>query len=103
MAQEEREHPLHLVAVLSRASENVIVPASLVVHSFHRLPGRSQRRLKVARHLYVRDCPPAVNWAVCCAMQHQDGYLELRGKVKQLTWIYRGGDYDRCTLPTCRR
>jgi hypothetical protein len=27
MAQEERDHPLHLITVLSRASENVIVPA----------------------------------------------------------------------------
>src|SRR5262245_52488155 len=93
MAQEERDHPLHLITVLSRASENVILPASLVVHGFHRFPGRSQRRLKVARHLYVRGRPPTIDWAICRAMQHQDGCLEQRGKVSQLTWIARGVEY----------
>src|SRR5712692_7515071 len=90
MAHEECQHPLHLVTVLGRATENVIVPASLVVHGFHRLTGRSQRRLKVARHLYVRERAPAVGGAVCRAMQHQDRCFDLRGKVSELTWIARG-------------
>jgi hypothetical protein len=34
------------------------VPALLVVHGSHRLTGRSQCRLKVTRHLYVRDRDP---------------------------------------------
>ena len=35
MAQEERQDPLHFVAVLRRVSENVIVPSPVVVDSFH--------------------------------------------------------------------
>ena len=86
MAKEEREHLLYLVAALSRAREYTVVPASLVIHGFHWLPGHSQRCLKVPRHLYVRGRRPTVVGAICCAMQHQDGRLDLRGQVSKMIW-----------------
>ncbi len=61
MAPQEGQHLLYLVAVLRRATENVIVPASLVVHGLHRFTSRSQLRLEIARHLDVRDRDPVIS------------------------------------------
>jgi len=41
MAAQEREHLLHLVAVLCRVGEDVVVPSPLVIHSLYRLAGGS--------------------------------------------------------------
>ena len=70
MTTEEREHLLNLIVSLGRARENAIVSAALVVYGLHWLLTPSQGRLEVARHLYVRECRPAVIGMICGAMQH---------------------------------
>ena len=94
MAKEKRQYLLYLIVALSRTRENAIVPAFLVIHGFHWLPSPSQRCLKVVRHLYVRGCRTAVVGAIRCAMQHQDGDLDLRGQVKKMVWIAGGVEDD---------
>src|SRR5712692_768598 len=93
MTPQEGQHLLYLVAVLRRATENVIVPASLVVHGLHRLTSRPEFRLEIARHLDVRDCDSAVSGTVCRAVQYQDRCPDLNGKV---TWIASGVGRASC-------
>lgn len=71
------EHLLYLVAVLGRAGENVIVPASVVVHGLNRFASGPQLPLEASCHLDVRDRYSSVCRTVGGTVQHEEGRLDL--------------------------
>ena len=89
MATEERQQPLHLIATLRPAAEQVVVPAPFVVHRFDRFPDVRQLASK-SRAILVTATPPSagLSSAPCSCRRHGRGRI-LRGLRPKISaaWI----------------
>ena len=80
-------NPCYSVIELFSVRKYRAMAGSVIVGCVDRLPSAPQRELKLARHLYVRESRPSINWTIGGAMQHQDWHLYLGGSSSHVGMV----------------